>query len=145
MTNSTAIVLADIAVDISEFAVEGPAPVKAEKEKKVYPFLTKAQILSRINSDDEFAVRCLLIIAGRQTEDEMETRDTKWKNRRGFMSSHAKVGTELAEKILNGGDYELSDVTLLASRYTKQLAEHFRAHSLAENPELARLAAVFGL
>jgi hypothetical protein len=111
---------------------------------KNYPFLTKAQILSRINSDFDYALSCLRQIAGRQTEDEVETRDTKWKNRRGFMSSHAKVGVDLAFKD-SFTEEEAAKVVAIASRYSKQLAESAREKALRENPELAAIATVYGV
>lgn len=114
----------------------------------LYPFLTKNQIKNKIANDTEFAHECLLIIHARQTEDEKETKDTKWKNRRGFMSSHAVRGTTLANKLLAGEWLNPDEETMLTGivgSYTKQLAAHFRQAALADRPELAEQAKVFGL
>jgi len=113
-----------------------------------YPFATKGQIKARIESDGDFAKECLLVVYDRQTEYEQEAKTTVVKNRRGFMSSHAVRGANLALKIragewLNPEEEEL--VQSIASSYTKQLASHFRQESLAERPELAEQAKVFGL
>ena len=114
----------------------------------LYPFATKAQIKERIASDPEFARECLLVIHARQTEPEQERKETISRNKRGFMSSHAVRGTNLALKIL-GGEYlnpeEEGLVPSIAASYTKQLASHFRTQALAEKPELAEQAKVFGL
>ena len=114
----------------------------------LYPFATKAQLKARIDTDPEFARECLLVIHARQTEVEQERKETINKNRRGFMSSHAVRGTELARKIL-GAEYlnpeEDELVVSIARAYTKQLAAHFRTAALAEKPELAEQAKVFGL
>jgi pyruvate/2-oxoglutarate dehydrogenase complex dihydrolipoamide dehydrogenase (E3) component len=114
----------------------------------LYPFATKAQIKTQIDSDPEFARECLLVIHARQTEVEQEKKETINKNRRGFMSSHAVRGTELARKIL-GAEYlnpeEEELVVSIARSYTKQLASHFRQVTLEEKPELAEQAKVFGL
>jgi hypothetical protein len=114
----------------------------------LFPFATKAQIKVQIAKDQDFARLCLLVIHARQTEPEQERKETILRNKRGFMSSHAVRGTNLALKILGGEwlnpDEELL-VTAIASSYTKQLASHFRAVTLAEKPELAAQAAVFGL
>lgn len=113
-----------------------------------YPFQTKADILGKIAENPEFARDCLLTLYVNQTEDEQDTSSTKYKNRRGFMSSHAVVGSALAVKILNEEtlDSEEQDkVVAMASRYGRQLAAHLRSLSLAANPELAEAGKVFGV
>ena len=113
-----------------------------------YPFITKAQIKARLATDGDFAKECLLVMYDRQTEYEQEAKTTVVKNRRGFMSSHAVRGANLALKI-RAGEWLTPDeealVSSIASSYTKQLASHFRSQALAERPELAETAKVFGL
>jgi len=114
----------------------------------LYPFLTKAQIKEQLLTETDFVHTACLILAGRQTDDERETKDTKWKNRRGFMSSHAKFGTEMAEKLAAGEELSEEQESKLSSvvcHYTKQLAAHFRAEALESNPELAEQGRVFGV
>ena len=116
--------------------------------QNLYPFATKARIKERITLDDEFAVACVAILNSRQTEDEQEIRETRYKNRRGWASSHAVRGGKLADKISSGEELSSEDLTLartLVSSYTKQLAAHFRAEALESNPELADQAKVFGV
>lgn len=113
-----------------------------------YPFQTKADILGKIAESPEFARDCLLTLYVNQTEDEQDTSTTKYRNKRGFMSSHAVVGSALAVKIYNEEeltDEEQSKVAAMASRYGRQLAAHFRALKLSENPELAEAGKVFGV
>jgi len=113
-----------------------------------YPFATKREIKERIEADPEFAAECLLVVYQRQTDDEVAERDTKWKNRRGFMSSHAVHGTRISELILAGEELESEDegrMMAMAVSYSKQLAAHFRTIQLRENPELAAQAAKFGI
>lgn len=113
-----------------------------------YPFMTKRQIKERIETDPDFAQDCLLVIYERQTDDEVAEKDTKWLNKRGFMSSHAVHGTRIAEAILAGEwieDEDRARITAMAVRYSKQLAAHFRKVALKENPELAAQAAKFGV
>jgi hypothetical protein len=118
------------------------------KAQNLYPFTTKSQLKARIAADDDFVKECLVVMYNRQTTDEQETKDTKYRNRRGFMSSHAVRGTDLANKVL-GGEWlnpeELDLAREIVKSYTKQLASHFRQESLAERPELAEAAKVFGL
>lgn len=118
---------------------------KAEKIKYNYPFATKAQILA---SQTEFSV-CLehneqLFAA--QTSEEQEAKDTRVKNRRGYMSSHAVVGSTLALKARAGETLtpeEQDKVRSIVCRYGKQLAAMAREAAIAANPELKKIAAVF--
>lgn len=132
----------------TETATEKPAKVKAPKKPKVgsYPFRSKRSILEQVATDDAFALHCLLVIHERQTEHEQATKTTKSKNRRGFMSSHAVRGCELAEKVKSNeplSGEEMGLARTITGRYGKQLAAHFRAEVIAGNPELAKVAEVF--
>lgn len=116
--------------------------------QNLYPFVTKAQLKSRIEADLDFAKECLVVMYNRQTEYEQEAKTTVVRNRRGFMSSHAVRGANLALKVLSGEYLNPDEESLLqsiVSSYTKQLASHFRSQTLAEKPELAEQAKVFGL
>lgn len=110
-----------------------------------YPFLSKAQIKARIEADDVFLLECLQVMYSRQTEYEQETRETRDRNRRGFMSSHAVNGSVLAVKAKAEGltEEETDKARAIVSRYTKQLAAHFRQEALRENPELREAARLF--
>ena len=110
-----------------------------------YPFVTKAQIVSQIATNDEFVVAAMAIMQSRQTSDEEEAKTTRYKNARGWMSSHAKRGTELAALAASGEltNAELEECRALVSRYTKQLAAHEREAAIATNPELGAEAACF--
>lgn len=111
----------------------------------LYPFMTKAQIKARIAEDTKFALHCLSVMDGRQTTGEREVKGTIVKNRAGWMSSHAKRGTELAA-LAAAGTIDLDQVELaraLVSHYTKQLAAHFRQEEIDRNPDLAATASCF--
>lgn len=127
---------------------EAKPKAKAKPKKKVgaYPFRTKAQIREQIAGDDAYALHCLGVIYARQTEHEQENKTTKSRNARGFMSSHAKAGTELAVKVRDADEVSDADVEAareLAGRYVKQLANHFRAEQIAADPTLAKVAKVY--
>ena len=119
-----------------------PAKVK----KNTYPFRSKRDILAQIEIDDEAVIEAMGILYQRQTEDEKETKETKYKNRRGFMSSHAVNGTRLVEKMMGGEEWDEADLAKarsIACRYGKQLAAHFRQEVLEGNPDLAAEVACF--
>ncbi len=113
-----------------------------------YPFLTKKQIKDQIATDDDFVVQCLTVMHSRQTEHEVDSKTTKDRNKRGWMSSHAVRGTEMAIKVASGeslNDEELIMARAMVGSYSKQLASHFRQAQLAKSPELAATAAIFGV
>jgi hypothetical protein len=127
-------------------ATPAAKPAKAPKEKKSYPFLTKAQIAANIANDFGFACSVITTLYERQTTFEQETKSTLNKNRRGFMSSHAVNGTKVALKIKAGEpltDEDRGHVEAIAPRYTKQMADHFRQAAIEADPTLAEKAACF--
>ncbi len=123
-------------------------PAKAKKAPQNYPFTSKAQLMHWIMTDDGFARAALVTIWEKQTAHEQDKRITESRNCVGFMSSHSVNGSKLAEKISSGvalDGEEMVQCRAIASRYTRQLARFAREEALAENPELAATAAVFGL
>ncbi len=133
----------------NEAAPEEVLP-KPKKEKKkgvgTYPFRTKNDILAQIQTDPVFAQGCVGIVYDRQTSEEQVEKTTKSRNARGFMSSHAVRGSELALRLRSGdkvSDEDAVAAVALASRYCKQIAAHFRAAQIASSPELQAVAEVF--
>ncbi len=115
-----------------------------------YPFATRAEIKERLDAGDdtEFALDALLILDGRQVDVEREQRETIFKNRVGWMSSHAVWGSRLASKHAMGEtltDEEMGRVHGMVCRYSRQLAAHFRMVAKAQTPELASKGEVFGV
>jgi len=110
-----------------------------------YPFLSKAQIAARLAADTAFMLECLQIMYSRQTSFEQEAKETRERNRRGFMSSHAVNGSLLAVKAKAEGlsEEETEKARGIVSRYTKQLASHFRQEAVRENPALQAVATLF--
>jgi len=119
---------------------------KADRPKYNYPFLTKAQIIAAQRGDDRVMLNHLAIVYSFQLVDEQSRETTVYRNRSGFMSSHAKNGTALAKKHLAGEaltDDELSLARKIAGSYGKQLAAHFREEAIRANPDLAQIAEIF--
>lgn len=112
----------------------------------LYPFVTKAQIKERLDSEPEFRAQAMVILFKLQTEWEQTKEVTLNKNRQGFMSSHAVNGSRVAKKILAGEALDEKDhahVDTIAPRYSRQLACYFRAKAIAEQPALREVAALF--
>ena len=111
-----------------------------------YPFVTKAQIKTRIAESDAFVCECVQILQARQTACEQETGTTSVKNRAGWMSSHAVPLGKIAGKLAAGEDLtadETAKARDAVGHYTKQLAAAYRDAACEANPELAKTAAVF--
>lgn len=113
-----------------------------------YPFQSKAAIKARLTDDAAFRHECLVVLYNRQTADEQDTKETKWRNKMGFMSSHAVHGTRIAQLVIAGeaiSDEDEGRIEAIVPRYSKQLAAHFRDAAKAENPELAEAGSTFGV
>ena len=120
----------------------------ARKATNGYPFMTKSEIKAQLLTDRAFRHDAMLVLFERQTDDEIVSRDTKWKNKRGFMSSHAVHGTRIAELILAGSPISPEDeekILKIAPAYSKQLASHFQQAAMKSNPALIATAAKFGI
>lgn len=124
------------------------ATATSDSPKKLYPFLTKAQIKARLSTDHGFCCQAILILYALQTEHEQAKSTTVDRNRHGFMSSHAVRGTALAKKLQAGDaltDEESAQVDEIASHYSRQLAVYFRAQEITNQPALREIAALFGV
>ncbi len=64
--------------------------------------ITDETIARALRNSDKAVVKGILHLFGWQTEDERETKDTIYKNDRGFRVNHAAKGSALAEKICKG-------------------------------------------
>jgi len=109
-----------------------------------YPFISKAQIAERIETDADFARQCILII---QDRHQRRLAGTAHGPRCGWMSSHASLGPRLAGLVAanEARPEDFKKAITLVARYTKQLAAHFRAEQLQQNPSLAAVADRFGV
>lgn len=112
----------------------------------LYPFVTKAQIKERLEQDPQYRRQAMVILFALQTAYEQTTDSTLTKNRQGFMSSHSVWGGRIARKINAGEELtaeETGKMDAIAPRYSRQLAVHFRAQAIAEQPALKAIAALF--
>ncbi len=119
---------------------------KSTVSGNLYPFVTKATIKARLETDADYRCEAMAILHTLQTEHEQATKSTRDKNRQGFMSSHAVKGSEVAVKIKAGEPLSAEDwatVNKIAPRYSRQLATFARARAIAENPALAETARLF--
>lgn len=110
-----------------------------------YPFVTRCEIQARLGCEPAFMKECASIL---QARTEQRTAGSAppgkpW----GWMSSERVVAGRLTAKSKIGmlSEEEEFKLTALVSRYSKQLADHFRSIAIAENPALSAAAEKFGV
>lgn len=110
-----------------------------------YPFVTRRELVARLESEPVFMKECAGVLQAR-TEQRAAGRAPAGKAW-GWMSSERVVAGRLTAKSKIGmlSEEEESKLTALASRYSRQLADHFRALALVENPGLSAAAERFGV
>lgn len=106
-----------------------------------YPFVTKRQVLDRLDRDPAFVREAIEILHRRFVDRDVLPPPAGW------MSSHRKLGEELHAR-LAAADCTAADVVCaaaLAKRYAKQITRVLRDNQLARDPRLGLAAAVFGV
>ena len=115
------------------------------KPSAAYPFVTRREIVGRFESEPAFVAECASILQAR-TEQRAAGRAPAGKPW-GWMSSECVVAGRLAAKSKIGMLSIDEEVKLakLVSRYSRQLADHFRALTLVDHPGLSAAAEKFGV
>lgn len=111
-----------------------------------YPFLGQKAIKTVLDADADVQRLTVELLYQLQTEDEQAKRDTKERNKCGFMSSDAWHGSRIAQALEAGAmlnDEDEARVPKIACKYSKQLSVQLRRLALVRDPKLAGLAAVF--
>jgi hypothetical protein len=111
-----------------------------------YPFLSQKAIKPVLEQDFALQTLAVQLLHALQTEDEQLKRDTKERNRCGFMSSDAWHGSRIAEALNAGAllsDEDTARVSKIACKYSKQMSVQLRRLAIMRDPKLAGLAAVF--
>lgn len=115
-----------------------------------YPFVGKKRVKHLLEEDEELRIVAFITLYHLQTEDEQAARDTKHRNRRGFMSSHAWHGSRIAMELIEAeGRLDALDpedvdrVNKYAVSYSKQMANALRSYAIKQEPELGVSAGAF--
>jgi hypothetical protein len=115
-----------------------------------YPFVGKKQVKARLTEDEDLRVVAFVTLFHLQTADEQAVRDTKDRNKRGFMSSHAWHGTRIAEELIASegrldvlAPEDQERVHKYAVSYSRQMANALRSYAIQQNPELGVSAGAF--
>lgn len=94
--------------------------------KKITKKSVIESIKSTLQTDNEAVERGIMVLAARQTEDELESKETKHRNKRGFSSSNAVHGTNFAQILVAGGrldDAQMERARQICTFHAKQLAD----------------------
>lgn len=96
-----------------------------------YPFMSKRAVAEKITSEPAFALECVRLV------DE----------RRGWMASHKVRAGKVLAKIAAGdlSPADLAEAISLISPYARTVSRVLRERDMAERPELAAQAVVFGV
>lgn len=147
--------LNDIAKAVNEIC-----PIKTDK-KRPYPFIYETEFREQLQANDELAMLSFLMQYRLQEEFEVNERRTVNKNGRGFMNSHEKYGTLIAEAILSGGEVfmppggfkadglrfqdQISYALHVGRRYAASTLRATLRVIVSEDEELAKKAATFNI
>jgi hypothetical protein len=110
-----------------------------------YPFVTRREIAARLASEPAFVKECASVLQAR-TEQRVAGSAPSGKPW-GWMSSERVVAGRLTAKSKIGmlSVDDEAKLAKLVSRYSRQIADHFRSLALAENPGLSEAAEKFGV
>ena len=111
-----------------------------------YPFLGQKAIKTVLDLDSTVQRLTVELLYQLQTESEQSARDTKERNKCGFMSSDAWHGSRIAQMLEAGamlGDEDEARIPKIACKYSKQLSVQLRRLAILRDARLAGLAAVF--
>lgn len=94
-----------------------------------YPFISRKQVAERLASEPAFVIECMLLLDG------------KW------MASHKVRAGKVLAKIAAGNlsPEDLAEAVALVVPYARTISRVLREKEMAERPELAMQAAVFGI
>jgi len=128
-------------------------------DARMYPFVGEKAVRARLEADDDLRVVNAVLMYHLQEAFEQSSKETKDKNRRGYMSSHARTATTIVQSLLlgvepadgtfsaDGSKFEgwQSYLTHIGGRYAKQLAVSLRTHAIIQDPALGITAAMFSV
>jgi hypothetical protein len=115
--------------------------MKAARSNMAYPFVTRRQVVERLDLDAEFVMECIGLLHRRYQDRAALVPPAGW------MASHIKLGEQLFTKLSSPAcmPADVAQGATLAKRYAKQIASVLRDDQIARQPGLGLAAAVFGV
>ncbi len=147
-------------LDATLAALATEIPPVVNRDGRQYPFIGEKGVRRVLEDRDDIRIANAFLMYHLQTEFEQASKETKDKNRRGLMSSHAATATKVIESLLNGApcdeetEYkadgfkfvgQMAYLSHIGSRYAKQLSVSLRVWAIGQEPELGVTAAMFSV
>jgi hypothetical protein len=141
-------------------ALAEAVPPVVNRDGRQYPFIGEKGVRRALEDRNDLRIANAFLMYHLQTEFEQSSKETKDKNRRGLMSSHAATATKVIEALLNGApldeeaEYKADGfkfygheayLTHIGSRYAKQLSVSLRVWAIGQEPELGITAQMFSV
>lgn len=135
-------------------------PPVVNRDGRQYPFIGEKGVRRVLEDRDDVRMANAILMYHLQTEFEQATSETKDKNRRGLMSSHAATATKVIQAVLAGADLDEEAeykadgfkfvgheayLTHIGGRYAKQLSVSLRVWAIGQEPELGVTAQMFSV
>ena len=123
-------------------------PPVVSRQPNMYPFVGAKAVKAKLESSREARELAFVTLFHLQTEFEQEKQETKDRNKRGFMSSHAWHGSRIAKAMIAGetlSDEDSARIDEYAVRYSKQMTAALRSQAIADEPELGVTARQFSV
>ncbi len=123
----------------------GVSPAMENLSRNRYPFLSRADVKRRIESDEAYALECAVELERRTRE--REAGHGLGTSASGWMSSHRVVAARLVARLEAGKQtlQERRTLVRMVVRYARQLARMERERALRAHPELEAVACLFGV
>jgi hypothetical protein len=141
-------------------ALAGVIPPVVNRDGRQYPFVGEKGVRKVLEVRPDVKIANAVLMYHLQTEYEQAASETKDKNRRGLMSSHAATATKVIASYLAGAgldeEAEYNDdgfvfngatayLTHIGGRYAKQLSVSLRVWAITQEPELGVTASMFSV
>ena len=135
-------------------------PPVVSTDSRQYPFIGEKGVRRALEAHPELRIANAVLMYHLQEAHEQASRETKDKNHRGLMSSHAATATKVVQTLLAGGTPDEESVykadgfkfsgataylTHVGGRYAKQLSVALRSWAIGREPALAVTAQMFSV
>lgn len=141
-------------------ALAAVIPPVVNRDGRQYPFIGEKGVRKVLAAREDVRMANAVLMFHLQTEYEQASSETKDKNRRGLMSSHAATATRVISAFLAGAGLDeeakykadgfvfsgaTAYLTHIGGRYAKQLSVSLRVWAITQEPELGVTASMFSV
>lgn len=123
-------------------------PPVVSRQPNMYPFVGQKAVKAKLEASRDMRELAFVALFHLQTDFEQDKGETKDRNKRGFMSSHAWHGARIAKALIAGETISQEDsdrVDEYSVRYSKQMTAALRTEAIRQEPELGITATQFSV